>query len=476
MLDTYKTRIFQEDDISYLGGDDDDDDDYDEKEGAHGSGLVINRAGSTSNRSRKSERIQRKGSRGSNTQMEEHQHSLSQRVFPRIDLPRFPGTLRSGYNIPPQALGRRSVSFNDKGRKGSEKHNIITGGQGSLSQDDRCRTWTEHRVDLDDAFGSESVNVHGFDQEKEYTSHAQEMEERSGAALGQPVRQGSIPSMSNISIGSPRNGKISDLPAMPALAVVRKGSASALSTGNLDPREVMEESEEGCEHDNKDSNSEEDDGRGVGQINISAFKGKGVRRSSQEAYRIRLEEEELAQSCTSPIEEYKTRFSSIGVELPDIYSPTTGELSRLSLDPDEMALENTRYSSNRISFHSSKRSSRHEGISRTSTRSSNRNASHRRQHDKELTTDTAETAVASTSGAVTMMKALSPKQRTRKYDPCAICIEDYEVGDHIRELPCRHFFHSHCIDPWFRDVHGICPVCKRDYSQGKHQIDTGAFK
>ncbi|KAK3814179.1 MAG: hypothetical protein J3Q66DRAFT_345814 [Benniella sp.] len=112
----------------------------------------------------------------------------------------------------------------------------------------------------------------------------------------------------------------------------------------------------------------------------------------------------------------------------------------------------------RPSIHNSRRSSAIGGISRSSTRSSRPGAAlPRGQHDKELTTDT---VVASTSGA-----AMKRKSKNRRYDPCAICLEEYEVGDHIRELPCKHFFHSHCIDPWFRDVHGICPVCKRDYSQ-----------
>uniref|UniRef100_H2YE69 RING-type domain-containing protein n=1 Tax=Ciona savignyi TaxID=51511 RepID=H2YE69_CIOSA len=42
---------------------------------------------------------------------------------------------------------------------------------------------------------------------------------------------------------------------------------------------------------------------------------------------------------------------------------------------------------------------------------------------------------------------------------CAICIENYKVGDVIRELPCQHLFHKKCVDPWLHNKH-TCPMCK----------------
>jgi len=597
ILNTYKTRIFQADDISYMTYQDDEDDD---EPGALGSSISNSHARSIGGRSRVSGRshgtssrlssIRRGGQEGRLKELEENQHSHSQRVFSRrVDFPRFPGTLRNSYNhsnMPPHALGRRSCSFDETLYGGLESGSrrgqcsVFAGGRASLNRDDRCHTWTEHKADAQDDHGGASESIHGFDQEKEYKPHAKE--ERTGleaekiqpldgaksySELNRPIRRASMPSMVSSPAETKSKGR-SELPALPGLIAIGRGSAGGSVTGSLHSRptpqhnnrfgasrrlesepsspagpslagflpdwlggarrrssmstvavpdngrgmplrrssqrafdasthpiqsgdeegskEKAEGGEDGRENDGvsgNGGNSEADDGRGVGQIDVSAFQRRGTRRSLQRIHTMSLDEDQPEPSTKSPIEEYKERFSSIGIDLPDVYAPTGGELSRLSLDADDMAQNDasqsrsrqpSRRSSQRLdelrdsgrqsilrpSIHNSRRGSAIGGISRSSTRSSRPGAAlPRGQHDKELTTDT---VVASTSGP-----APKQKSKNRRYDPCAICLEEYEVGDHIRELPCRHFFHSHCIDPWFRDVHGICPVCKRDYSQGK---------
>ncbi|KAK6920413.1 Zinc finger, RING-type [Dillenia turbinata] len=45
---------------------------------------------------------------------------------------------------------------------------------------------------------------------------------------------------------------------------------------------------------------------------------------------------------------------------------------------------------------------------------------------------------------------------------CYICLSEYEEGDKIWVLPCRHEFHMPCIDKWLKEIHGVCPLCRGD--------------
>ncbi|KAJ2356195.1 hypothetical protein IWW50_001018 [Coemansia erecta] len=45
---------------------------------------------------------------------------------------------------------------------------------------------------------------------------------------------------------------------------------------------------------------------------------------------------------------------------------------------------------------------------------------------------------------------------------CPICLEEFEAGEHLRELPCRHRYHLMCIDTWLVSRSTCCPYCKLD--------------
>mmetsp|Transcript_5959 Transcript_5959/g.10563 ORF Transcript_5959/g.10563 Transcript_5959/m.10563 type:complete len:256 (-) Transcript_5959:18-785(-) len=44
---------------------------------------------------------------------------------------------------------------------------------------------------------------------------------------------------------------------------------------------------------------------------------------------------------------------------------------------------------------------------------------------------------------------------------CAVCTEDFELGERVRVLPCGHYFHLPCIDLWLVQ-NKRCPLCSNE--------------
>ena len=43
---------------------------------------------------------------------------------------------------------------------------------------------------------------------------------------------------------------------------------------------------------------------------------------------------------------------------------------------------------------------------------------------------------------------------------CSVCMEEFELGDVTRRLPCLHTYHKACIDRWLLQCNAMCPICK----------------
>lgn len=64
------------------------------------------------------------------------------------------------------------------------------------------------------------------------------------------------------------------------------------------------------------------------------------------------------------------------------------------------------------------------------------------------------------SSAIEALPMVKLTQAHLASDPnCPICKDEFQVDAEVRELPCKHFYHSDCILPWLR-IHNTCPVCR----------------
>lgn len=69
-----------------------------------------------------------------------------------------------------------------------------------------------------------------------------------------------------------------------------------------------------------------------------------------------------------------------------------------------------------------------------------------------------------------------PIHRTTQKDvdekaECAVCRSEYGIGEETKRLPCTHFFHASCLDPWLV-LHDSCPICRCNLDGQRPNLDT----
>jgi hypothetical protein len=43
-------------------------------------------------------------------------------------------------------------------------------------------------------------------------------------------------------------------------------------------------------------------------------------------------------------------------------------------------------------------------------------------------------------------------------EQCSICMDNFQIGERMKRLPCTHFFHADCIEHWLKTVSLNCPL------------------
>ncbi|WVZ25336.1 hypothetical protein V8G54_003880 [Vigna mungo] len=43
---------------------------------------------------------------------------------------------------------------------------------------------------------------------------------------------------------------------------------------------------------------------------------------------------------------------------------------------------------------------------------------------------------------------------------CRVCLSEFQEGEKVRNLNCRHTFHKDCLDQWLQQYCATCPLCR----------------
>jgi hypothetical protein len=67
-------------------------------------------------------------------------------------------------------------------------------------------------------------------------------------------------------------------------------------------------------------------------------------------------------------------------------------------------------------------------------------------------------------------KLLRVKLDNNLDNKCNVCMDDMNKDEEIIILPCKHTYHSNCIDEWLNNYNYKCPICKVEVGKPKYNI------
>lgn len=55
---------------------------------------------------------------------------------------------------------------------------------------------------------------------------------------------------------------------------------------------------------------------------------------------------------------------------------------------------------------------------------------------------------------------------------CTICLDEFEIGQKVAHLPCKHWFHEDCVVLWLK-AHNTCPICRHPVETPQARASAG---
>lgn len=65
-----------------------------------------------------------------------------------------------------------------------------------------------------------------------------------------------------------------------------------------------------------------------------------------------------------------------------------------------------------------------------------------------------------------------PTIEVKEASQCSVCLDEFEIGEDVKETPCKHRFHENCIFPWL-ELHSTCPLCRFQLPVDEFKLDEG---